>query len=137
MIGSGPGMPGAVSLTARAAMRSGAGMVTIATWPEYVNALVPLIPEAFIVGINEAEELKPLLAKVSCCVLGPGLGDDEWATALFNTAISSQVPMVIDASALRLLAQAPQNDDNWILTPHPVRLPVCSHVVQQKYKSIV
>jgi NAD(P)H-hydrate epimerase len=52
-------------------------------------------------------------------VIGPGLGDSDWAVSLFLAAITSQLPMVIDASALRLLAEHPQLDDNWILTPHP------------------
>lgn len=119
VIGGGPGMPGSVGLAAKAALRSGAGAVTIATFPMHVAGLLPLIPEAMICGVSHREELIPLLAKATICVLGPGLGESEWAQALFLTAIAAQVPMVIDASALRLLAQYPQKDDNWILTPHP------------------
>jgi len=119
IIGSGMGMPGAVSLTAKAALRAGAGAVSIATRPEYAESALALLPEAMVWGVNCAEDLEPLLAKATICVIGPGLGESDWAKALFLSAITSQLPMVIDASALRLLAQFPQLDDNWVLTPHP------------------
>ena len=38
---------------------------------------------------------------------------------MFDAAIAAQLPLVIDASALRMLAHHPQHDDNWVLTPHP------------------
>jgi hydroxyethylthiazole kinase-like uncharacterized protein yjeF len=119
VIGGGPGMPGAIGLAAKAAMRTGAGSVTIATWPEHAKGALPLIPEAMIWGVKSAKELQPLLARATVCVLGPGLGDSDWAMSLYLEAITSQLPMVIDASALRLLAEHPQMDDNWVLTPHP------------------
>ncbi|KTD68522.1 carbohydrate kinase [Legionella steelei] len=119
IIGGGPGMPGAISLAAKAAMRTGAGAVTVATWPEHAKSALPLIPEAMISAVKTANDLMPLLARATVCVIGPGLGESEWALNLFLTAITSQLPMVIDASALRLLSEYAQLDDNWILTPHP------------------
>ncbi len=119
VIGGGPGMPGAVSLTAKAAMRTGAGSVHVATWPEHAHSVLPLVPEAMIWAIKTAKDLTPLLAKATVCVIGPGLGESDWARTLFLAAITSQLPMVIDASALRLLSEYPQVDDNWVLTPHP------------------
>lgn len=119
IIGGGPGMPGAVSLAAKAAMRTGAGSVSVATWPEHAQGALPTISEAMVSGVKTAQDLMPLLIKATVCVIGPGLGDSDWALALFLAAITSQLPMVIDASALRLLAQNPQLDDNWVLTPHP------------------
>jgi len=119
VIGGGPGMPGAVSLTAKAAMRSGAGAVSIATWPEHAKGVLPLIPEAMVWGVKTAKDLIPLLGRATVCVIGPGLGESDWAIDLFLSAITSQLPMIIDASALRLLAENPQMDDNWVLTPHP------------------
>lgn len=119
VIGGGPGMPGAVSLVAKAALRTGAGAVTVATWPDHVTGASSFIPEAMIWGVKTPKDLEPLLAKATVCVIGPGLGESDWAKALFLAAITSQLPMVIDASALRLLAEHPQTDDNWVLTPHP------------------
>lgn len=119
VIGGNYGMPGSVCLAAQAALRVGAGMVTIATRFEHVSGAIALIPEAMIFGVRNGSELDHLLAKATICVIGPGLGDDEWAKELFNKALTSQLPMIIDASALHLLAQNRQYDDNWILTPHP------------------
>jgi NAD(P)H-hydrate epimerase len=134
VIGGGLGMPGAVGLAAKAALRTGAGAVTIATHPTHVGAVLSLAPEAMVWGVSTAKELEPLLHKASFCVLGPGLGETHWASTLFAAAISSQLPMLIDASALRLLAQQPQIDDNWVLTPHPGEaaslLSCASHEIQ-------
>ncbi len=119
VIGGGPGMPGAVYLAALAALRVGAGMVTIATHPEHAGHVLPLLPEAMIYGVSCVDELLPLLAKATVCVIGPGLGEDAWARELFTATIAAQLPLVIDASALRMLALNPQHDDDWVLTPHP------------------
>lgn len=119
IIGGGPGMPGSISLVAKAAMRTGAGAVTVATWPEYAKAALTVLPEAMVSAVSSAKELMPLLARATVCVIGPGLGESNWALNLFVAAITAQLPMVIDASALRLLADNPQPDDNWVLTPHP------------------
>ncbi|MDP1603087.1 MAG: NAD(P)H-hydrate dehydratase [Legionella sp.] len=119
IIGGGIGMPGSVCLAANAALRVGAGVVTVATKPVYAGQALCGLPEAMIAPIDEASCLLPLINKATVCVIGPGLGLDEWAVQLFRQVIASQLPMVIDASALRILAQSPQEDDNWILTPHP------------------
>ncbi|WP_131783142.1 NAD(P)H-hydrate dehydratase [Legionella gresilensis] len=119
VIGGGYGMPGSICLTAQAALRVGAGLVTIATQSHYAKQAIANLPEVMIYGIEEAKDILALLAKATVCVIGPGLGTDQWAQDLFNQVITSQLPMIIDASALRLLAESPQYDDNWVLTPHP------------------
>lgn len=119
IIGGNYGMPGSVCMAAKAALRVGAGLVTIATRPEHANQVLPGLPEAMIYGIDEAKELTELVNKATVCVVGPGLGNDEWANALFRATLASQLPMIIDASALALLSENLQQDDNWILTPHP------------------
>ncbi len=119
IVGGNYGMPGSVYMAANAALRVGAGLVTIATRPEHAIHVLPMLPEAMIYGIKETADLLPLLAKATVCIIGPGLGNDDWANDLFTAALAAQLPMIIDASALHLLAQNPQHDDNWILTPHP------------------
>lgn len=118
IIGGGIGMPGAVFIAAQAALRVGAGLVTIATHPEHAALALSSLPEAMVYGIADLVALRPLLQKATVCVIGPGLGNDLWAQQLFNLAIAAQLPMIIDASALGLLATNPQYDDNWVLTPH-------------------
>lgn len=123
--GGGPGMPGAVILAGQAALRVGAGMVSIATSPLYANQSAPGLPEAMIRGVSTAGCLVPLIARSTVCVMGPGLGEDGWAQALFNEICKTPQPLVMDASALRLLALGSADTisqnlrQDWVLTPHP------------------
>ncbi|MCA0402968.1 MAG: NAD(P)H-hydrate dehydratase [Proteobacteria bacterium] len=119
VIGGNYGMPGSICLSAEAAFRVGVGAVTIATTSLYAGQVLANLPEAMIYGIDETKDLDTLLQRATVCLIGPGLGEDEWAKSTFNHVLSAQLPMVIDASALRLLANNAQHDDNWILTPHP------------------
>lgn len=140
VIGGGPGMPGAIYLAALAAMRVGAGMVTIATHPDQVRGVLPLLPEVMVYPIHNIQDLLPLFARATIGIVGPGLGESAWAKDVFQTVISAQLPLVVDASALRMLAQHPQQDENWILTPHPgeaAALLSCSvdEVQQDRYQS--
>lgn len=119
VIGGNHGMAGAVALAAEAALRSGAGLVSVATRPEHTALLTARRPELMCRGIAHPSELAPLLAKADVLVLGPGLGQDEWGVALFGAALDAGLPTVVDADALNLLAGQPERRDNWLLTPHP------------------
>ncbi len=119
IVGGNVGMPGAVTIAAQAALRTGAGLVTIATKPEYAKVAIATLPEAMVYGVEHADDLQRLLDRATVCLVGPGLGDDVWANELFFKVIASHLPMVIDAQALRILGASPQHDDNWVLTPHP------------------
>lgn len=120
IVGGGLGMPGAVALAANAALRVGAGMVSVATWPDYARQPLPGLPEVMIHAINSPECLMPLMSMATVCVLGPGLGEGNWAEQLYSTAIATDKPLVIDASALRLLARSSAKPlhNACILTPH-------------------
>jgi ADP-dependent NAD(P)H-hydrate dehydratase / NAD(P)H-hydrate epimerase len=69
--------------------------------------------------VDNAVQLALLLNKASVIVVGPGLGQSDWAKALFRAAIKAQKPLLIDADGLNLLAQTPAINPGWILTPHP------------------
>ncbi len=60
-----------------------------------------------------------MLAHADVIALGPGLGQDDWARTMFETALGSDRPTIVDADALNLLAQSPRANAHWILTPHP------------------
>lgn len=134
VIGGNQGMSGAVNITAQAAARTGAGLITVATHPDHAAFLNLQRPEIMCRGISQTEDLDDLLAKATVICLGPGLGQDDWAQAIFIKVIASDKPMVIDADALNLLSQHPQNRPNWVLTPHPGEaaslLGICNKAVQ-------
>ncbi len=119
VIGGNLGMAGAALLAGRAALRAGAGLVSIATRAEHAAALTAAQPELMVHGITTPASLDPLLERASVVALGPGLGQDEWARALFAHVMARELPMVVDADALNLLARTPRYRDDWVLTPHP------------------
>lgn len=119
VIGGNHGMAGAARLAAEAALRVGAGLVSVATRESHCAAITAARPEVMCHGVEDAKDLVPLLEKASVIVIGTGLGQDAWAKRLFDVAMAAEKPCVIDGDALNLLAQAPQKKSNWILTPHP------------------
>lgn len=135
IIGGALGYSGAVKLAGEAALRVGAGLVSLATHPEHASVLNLDRPELMCHGICTMDQFNHLLEKATVLVLGPGLGQCEWAKRLFQTAIAAQQPIVMDADALNLLAQSPVTHPNWILTPHPgeaARLLGCSNTAIQQ-----
>jgi len=119
LIGGNRGYNGAIRLAGEAALRGGAGLVSIATHREHSASLNIGRPELMCHGIENSAQLPPLLEKASVIVVGPGLGQDQWAHHLFAAALAANKPCVVDADALNILAQAPRRLDNALLTPHP------------------
>ena len=119
LVGGGPGMPGAIRLAGEAALRCGAGRVSVATHPSHHAAISAGRAELMCHAIDKPSDLKPLLDNADTIALGPGLGTGKWGRNLFIEVISSDLPLVVDADALNLLAASPVRRDNWILTPHP------------------
>ena len=127
------GMAGAAVMASQAAARVGAGLVSCATRPEHVAALVARCPEVMAQGVISGQEVEPLLEKPSVLVVGPGLGTGPWGEQLLQKVYAQEKPMVVDADALNILASGrvikKPYRENWILTPHPgeaARLLQCS-----------
>jgi ADP-dependent NAD(P)H-hydrate dehydratase / NAD(P)H-hydrate epimerase len=119
-IGGDHGMGGAIRLAAEAALRSGAGLVSVATQPEHLAPLLSARPELMVSAIGGAQELDGPLEKASTIALGPGLGQRSWGHALWHRALGSGKPVVLDADALNLLARHPRRlAVQAVLTPHP------------------
>jgi NAD(P)H-hydrate epimerase len=118
-IGGNQGTGGAVMLAAEAALRGGAGLVAVATRASHVTPLLARCPEVMARAVEDGAELPPLLAAADAVAVGPGLGQDDWAHALWQLALASGKPQVIDADALNLLAASPRPVPNAVLTPHP------------------
>jgi NAD(P)H-hydrate epimerase len=112
----------------RAALRSGAGLVTALLPESLVPAFAAQAPEAMWVGWPETPDgglalegfhlLAARLARASALVIGPGLGREAETLALVRDVVTqAKLPLVIDADALQAdvvgLGQAPR-----VLTPH-------------------
>lgn len=121
LVGGETGMAGAVLLAVRGALRSGAGLVSVATRAPHALALVGAQPEAMFHGIEHASAVDELAKRSDALALGPGLGTGVWSAALFERALRACKPLVLDADALNLLARAPSArlPAQSILTPHP------------------
>ncbi len=110
---------GAIRLAAEAALRSGAGLVSVATRPEVAVAMSQACPELMCSGVETANDLISLLAQSDAVLIGPGLGQEEWGQSLWSKVMESDLPVVVDADGLNLLSANRQSRDNWVLTPHP------------------
>ena len=129
VIGGDRGMAGAARLAAQAALRVGAGLVSLATHPEHAAVSTIAIPEVMSHAVDDAQGLRPLFARANVVAIGPGLGQGRWGKTLFDAALDSGLPLVVDADALNLLARDPISCARWVLTPHPgeaARLLACS-----------
>lgn len=120
VVGGNLGMGGAARLAAEAAARLGAGLVSIATRAAHAPFIGATRPELMVHAVETADDLHPLIERATVVVLGPGLGRDDWARAMFATARKADLPMVMDADALGLLAGSGLRvSDHTLLTPHP------------------
>ncbi|MFP4252172.1 MAG: NAD(P)H-hydrate dehydratase [Guyparkeria sp.] len=113
------GMPGAARLAAEAALRAGAGKVIVATHPDHAATLNVGRPELIVHGVDSAQELLRLAALATSVVVGPGLGRDAWAMAVWRALRDCPLPLVVDADALRLLGPNSLRDREAVVTPHP------------------
>ncbi len=119
IVGGGPGMSGAVRLCGEAALRVGAGLVSVATAPEHAAQLAAGMPELMVSAVGDAADLMPLLQRADVVAIGPGLGQSAWARGIWSCAMAGGLPLIVDADALNLLAAHPEKRDDWVLTPHP------------------
>lgn len=115
VVGGDRGMSGASSLAAQAALRSGAGMVSVVVHPDCVNNL-SAFPELMVQSWNELDDK---LAQASVVVVGPGLGHSESARKCLDKVSQTDLPMVVDASALTNEFLASIVSQQVVITPHP------------------
>ncbi|MBD8526796.1 NAD(P)H-hydrate dehydratase [Pseudomarimonas arenosa] len=129
-LGGDLGMGGAIRLAAEAALRCGAGLVSVATRPEHVGALLAGRPECMAHAVPE-HEVPPadLLARATVLAIGPGLGRGGWGLSMLEAGLSAGKPSVLDADALWHVAQGARPPKRAVITPHPgeaARLLECS-----------
>ena len=125
------GMAGAAALCARAALRSGVGLVSIACVRSIVPILQTLVPQAMCIPLDESEgaisaealpALEAALKGKSAVAVGPGLSRRANAGVL-RLVLESGLPAVIDADGLNLLSEQRELmtllTPRHVLTPHP------------------
>ena len=125
VVGGSPGRVGAPQLVAHGALRAGAGLATIATWPEVAAAIEGHTLEVMAARVDRARiagSLDEIIAGKRAIVIGPGLGlDDDARTVVEYLLATWRGPVVIDADALTMFAGKPgvfMAAKDAILTPH-------------------
>ena len=114
---------GAIIMSAIAAVKSGAGLVTVGTDKENIPALHSHLPEAMAFSLQDQQLLKEQLEKAEVILLGPGLREDAFGEELVKRVCESlrkdQI-LIADSGALGILAkgQLPFPSSQVILTPH-------------------
>ncbi|WP_267248322.1 NAD(P)H-hydrate dehydratase [Streptococcus sp. Marseille-Q5986] len=114
---------GAIIMSAIAAVKSGAGLVTVGTDRENIPALHSHLPEAMGFSLQDQQLLKEQLGKAEVVLLGPGLGDDAFGEDLVKQIfanLSQNQILIVDGGALTILARTRLSfpSSQLILTPH-------------------
>ena len=137
ILGGSPGLPGAVSLAAEAASRSGAGLVYVGTGESVAAQTLAAVSEALLTALPEqddlllSERIDQLMAKKQVVAIGPGAGQASWLNHALMQAIETSPSLVLDADGLNTLAsdlavyqeklktRRDRQLEPAILTPHP------------------
>lgn len=117
VIGGDKGFGGAVRLAGEAALRTGAGMVSVITRAAHRGGLLAACPELMVHSISP-EKREPLLSRATTLIIGPGMGRAAWGNSWWAVLKKNNLPQVVDADALNVLSEAPFKHPSWILTPH-------------------
>jgi hydroxyethylthiazole kinase-like uncharacterized protein yjeF len=138
VLGGSREMPGAVILAATAALRAGAGKLTIATGRSVAQLVALAIPESRVLGLAENEAggftveavaaLDPLADKISAILIGPGMRDEAATARLVHALLprlsGTDTQVVLDAEAMGAVVHPPTGappfrfDVPVLLTPH-------------------
>ena len=114
---------GAIIMAALAAVKSGAGLVTVGTDKENIPALHSHLPEAMAFSLQDQQLLKEQLERAEVVLLGPGLRDDAFGENLVKQVFASlrqnQI-LIVDGGALTIFARTQLSfpSNQLILTPH-------------------
>lgn len=124
-----PGMAGAAYLCAKAAYRSGAGLVEIFTHESNRVILQTSLPEAIVTTYTDSrckEALLQSIGRADCIVSGCGLGtaslSDTILRELLYTVDIKKTPLILDADALNIISTdtyLTKHIQGAIITPHP------------------
>jgi len=130
VIAGSPGKTGAALLASTAALRAGAGLVTIATFPDAQRSLDQRVIEVMTEPLDPERpvaSLERLLEGVGAVVIGPGLGLSARARAVIEQVVLKWPgPKLVDADAISAFAgrarELASAAGSCLLTPHPGEL---------------
>ncbi|GAA5785900.1 NAD(P)H-hydrate dehydratase [Chitiniphilus shinanonensis] len=129
VVGGSPEMPGAVLLAATAALRAGAGKLSVATGRSVAPLVAATLPESRVLALPEttagglalegAALLAPLAPKLDAILIGPGMQDEAAAAAFVRAALPGLpgLPLVLDACAMAAV-RGEMPPCPVLLTPH-------------------
>jgi NAD(P)H-hydrate epimerase len=124
IVGGDHSMGGATLMAGEAALRVGAGLVSIVTRASHRPAILSRRPELMVVDADDDEARRELLGRATTLIVGPGLGRSDWSHRLLLEALQIGRPVVLDADGLHgfatldLAASAQVGDAPIIVTPH-------------------
>lgn len=128
LIGGNASMPGAITMSTRAALVAGAGLITAATLKENIPIVASLIPEAIVYGMNSSdgkivddEHLN--FSDYDAVAIGIGIGRNEEIKDLLTRVLEkAKCPVIVDADGLyhlkSLLPKLKTRKEPTIVTPH-------------------
>jgi ADP-dependent NAD(P)H-hydrate dehydratase / NAD(P)H-hydrate epimerase len=135
LLGGSAGMSGAVVLTARAAMRAGAGYATAGVSADVEAVLSTAVPEVLTrtvtdgswLGPDALDHMKDVIERADAVAVGPGLGAGDMQAVLVERVLREvDVPVVVDADGLNVLAGRTNvlshRSQPAVITPHPAEL---------------
>lgn len=117
------GLSGAAYLATEAAVRSGAGLVTLCTHKEIQGIMSIKLNEAMTINYEETDKINNLVVKSDVIALGPGMGNNDLTYNILKEIITkSECPLVIDADGLNVLQRNLEllqlKNNEIVLTPH-------------------
>ncbi len=116
VLSGGVGRGGAARLAARAALRVGAGLVTVGCPPAALQENAARLDAVMLRSLRDGADLRDMLGdpRITALCLGPGLGEGARALDMVETAVqfrragTAPLRVILDADALTLLARSPQ-----------------------------
>lgn len=137
-------IPGAAILAAEAALRAGAGKLTIATSASVAQGIALAVPEARVIGLPESGDglalggvatLATLAKRTDALLIGPGLADEASTCAFVCTLMAHYraCPVILDATAMNAVTRQ-RLEVPLLLTPHAGEM---AHLLGESKESIV
>lgn len=123
VIAGSTGFTGAAYLTSQAAVRSGAGLVTLCVPKEIQDIMSIKLTEAMTINFEQSDKIGNIIVKSNCIAIGPGMGASKLTlNVVKNTIENAECPIVIDADAINVLQERleilERKSNAIILTPH-------------------